>query len=63
MNFVKDAARQCDIERERYIELQRQVEIKKREIIDMERNIRSKESDLESAISAADSTKVCHNNY
>lgn len=45
--FIKDAARQSDVERERFMEMQRQFEVKRRELVDLESNIRSKEAEIE----------------
>lgn len=45
--LLKDAARQSDVERERFMEMQRQFEVKKRELVDLESNIRAKEAELE----------------
>lgn len=47
LSIFKDAARQSDVERERFMEMQRQFEVKRRELVDLESNIRAKEAELE----------------
>ncbi|KAG4070377.1 hypothetical protein HA402_006519 [Bradysia odoriphaga] len=47
IKIAQDAARQSDVERERFMEMQRQFEVKRRELVDLESNIRAKEAELE----------------
>lgn len=46
-SVIKDAARQSDVERERFMEMQRQFEVKRRELVDLESGLRAKEAELE----------------
>lgn len=45
--MFQDAARQSDVERERFMEMQRQFEVKRRELVDLESSLRAKEAELE----------------
>lgn len=57
-HYSKDAARQSDLERERHIEQQRKFECRRRELIDQENGIRSRETELETAINETKSKAV-----
>lgn len=53
INVAQDAARQSDIERTRFLEMQRKYESHKRELIDKENDLRGKELELECSINSA----------
>ena len=54
---AQDAARQADIERDKFMQLQRSIEVKRRELINQESGIRTKENDLKMNITSTNEEK------
>ncbi|XP_055371996.1 putative leucine-rich repeat-containing protein DDB_G0290503 [Condylostylus longicornis] len=50
IKVAKEATKQADVERERFLKSQRELEIRKRDLIDQENELRSKGEELESEI-------------
>lgn len=56
--YFQDATKGADIEREKYIELERKQESKKRELMDKEKMLLSKQTELEMSIDQRNEQKV-----